>query len=182
MDAACLDLANSLVFQRGAVAEDRLEQPGWLDHFLTRWDLAEAGSPDADAFQRLRALRGTLRTLIEAMAAGEALPAAELTRLNKALADAPVYRRLNRHEAHYHLELAPAERDWNWVLAEIAASLAALLTQHDPTRVRICENPDCRWTFYDESRSRTRRWCEDACGNLVKVRRFRAKQRHGPAG
>jgi len=34
------------------------------------------------------------------------------------------------------------------------------------------------WAFYDESKNRSRRWCSAAeCGNLIKVRRFRERQR-----
>ncbi|TMC65135.1 MAG: CGNR zinc finger domain-containing protein [Chloroflexota bacterium] len=38
-----------------------------------------------------------------------------------------------------------------------------------------CENPDCRWVYYDESANQNRRWCEDSCANLMRVRRFRAR-------
>jgi predicted RNA-binding Zn ribbon-like protein len=48
----------------------------------------------------------------------------------------------------------------------------------EPGRLKACENVDCFWVFYDNSRNRTRRWCDSrGCGNLIKVRRFRAKRR-----
>ena len=42
-------------------------------------------------------------------------------------------------------------------------------------RLLICGNPHCRLVFIDESKSGTRRWCDDAgCGNRDRVRRHRA--------
>src|SRR5207244_1417681 len=77
----------------------------------------------------------------------------------------------------FELEMVPLARDWRWVMAEIAASFADLLAKHDSKRLKICENPNCRWIFYDESKSRTRRWCtNNKCANLWKVRRFRARK------
>jgi len=74
----------------------------------------------------------------------------------------------------------PAARDQDWFLAEIAMSFAELLASGDPKRLRTCANPDCGWVFYDRTRGITRRWCDSrACGNLMKVRRFRVRQRRG---
>ncbi|MCL6580471.1 MAG: CGNR zinc finger domain-containing protein [Firmicutes bacterium] len=47
---------------------------------------------------------------------------------------------------------------------------------------KVCANADCGWLFYDDSRNRSRRWCDGRyCGNLIKVRRFRAKVRSSAA-
>ena len=75
--------------------------------------------------------------------------------------------------------LVPKKPGLHAVLFEIASSFAAFLVEGDPDRLKLCDNPDCQWVFYDTTRRRTRRWCEDACGNLMKVRRFRAKKRKG---
>ncbi|MRX71248.1 hypothetical protein GJU40_03555 [Bacillus lacus] len=52
-------------------------------------------------------------------------------------------------------------------------------------RFKIC--PDCKWAFYDTSKSSTKKWCSmtknsasgRACGTISKVKRFREKQRDG---
>ena len=62
------------------------------------------------------------------------------------------------------------------MLFGITESFAAFLAEGDPTRLKLCENRDCRWVFYDTTRSRTRRWCADTCGNLIKVREFRRRK------
>lgn len=67
---------------------------------------------------------------------------------------------------------------WRLVIGRIAASFSELLAGDDVRRMKICDNDDCRWIFFDESRNRARRWCDDrACGNLLKVRRFRERQK-----
>ena len=61
-------------------------------------------------------------------------------------------------------------------MAEVAASFIEL-TDMEIARIRVCENPGCRWIFYDETRSRTKRCCDGTCANLVKMRRFRQKKK-----
>jgi predicted RNA-binding Zn ribbon-like protein len=61
--------------------------------------------------------------------------------------------------------------------AKVARSFAELLAQ-DARRLKVCGNSACRWMFFDESRNRIRRWCDArACGNVMKARRYRARQR-----
>jgi predicted RNA-binding Zn ribbon-like protein len=105
----------------------------------------------------------------------------DLATLNSFLAAGPLVCHVERDRDAYRLELVPTECSLNIVLSEIARSFAEVLVEGDARRIKICENPDCKWIFYDQSRNRTRRWCEGAtgCGNLLKVRRCRARKRKG---
>jgi predicted RNA-binding Zn ribbon-like protein len=76
--------------------------------------------------------------------------------------------------------------EWSWLpgadlhrpLWPIVQSAADLLTSAEGGRVRECAAHDCEWLFFDESRNRSRRWCNmQTCGNRAKVDRFRARQR-----
>lgn len=52
--------------------------------------------------------------------------------------------------------------------------------QEDGTwsRLRVCANDGCRWSFYDRSRNQQGHWCDMAqCGNRLKNREFRARRR-----
>jgi predicted RNA-binding Zn ribbon-like protein len=52
--------------------------------------------------------------------------------------------------------------------------------QEDRTwsRLRVCANDGCRWSFYDRSRNQQGQWCDMAvCGNRLKNREFRARRR-----
>jgi predicted RNA-binding Zn ribbon-like protein len=46
------------------------------------------------------------------------------------------------------------------------------------SRLKICANPDCQWTFFDRSRNQQGNWCNMAsCGNRLKNRQLRARRR-----
>ena len=63
------------------------------------------------------------------------------------------------------------------MLQPILQSAADLLTSEALARLRRCGNPTCSWLFIDETRNRSRRWCEMAsCGNVLKVRRHRERK------
>ena len=47
-------------------------------------------------------------------------------------------------------------------------------------RLKLCENPDCRWAFYDNSRNKSGSWCRmGLCGNRLKNRAYRERHRVG---
>ena len=177
MEMACLDFLNSEFRDfRGRWKKDYLREPEWLVEFLNRWDLHIDAAPETAPLEDFEALRVLMRRIVEAIPAGN--PAQEdLNALNAVLHYAPATMQLTWNGQEFNLEALPLKKDWHWVMAEIAGSFADMLVHHDTLRVKVCENPYCRWIFYDESKSRTKRWCtNNKCANLWKVRRFR--QRH----
>lgn len=62
-----------------------------------------------------------------------------------------------------------------------AAVLSALqVALHDGRfdRLRLCERAECGWCYYDGTKNRSGRWCStDPCGDVMKARAFRARQR-----
>ncbi len=179
MESPCLDLLNSDWHDHRGTGrtEDRLRHPAWVRDFVARWGFADAGRPGPDDVEALAALRSLVRRMVDRLQAGRDPSDRDLAALDRVLARAPEVIHLARTTDGYRLEPAPLRRDWDWVLARIARSFADLLAGGDPGRIKVCENPDCGWVFYDESKNRTRRWCEDVCGNLMKVRRFRERQK-----
>lgn len=181
MDALCLQFINSEFRDfRGRWVRDDLQQPGWLEQFLVKWELQVENPPDAAAIAALVILRALLRRMIEALADGQ-ISDDDLAMFNAILLKIPLNRYLVKDAEGYRLEMLPLKKDWDWVQAEIAASFAHMLIAHDPRRLKICANTNCRWAFYDDSRSRTRRYCSsDKCANLLKARRFRTRHKGGP--
>jgi predicted RNA-binding Zn ribbon-like protein len=179
VEFAALDFLNSnwRDYRVSGHRADRLDEPGWLDEFLRTWSLEPSAPQPAGEIERLKALRALLWRIAERLEQGAGPSPRELKALNEALAPAALRRAVLRDGGGYRIGLEPERRDWDWVRAEIAASFAELLTKYDASRVKLCANEDCRWIFYDESKSRSRRWCADTCGNLVKVRKFRERSR-----
>jgi predicted RNA-binding Zn ribbon-like protein len=166
-------------YRGGGGREDRIENPKWLSDFLTRCGVAPRRLPDPKGRDALRRLRSVLRRSATALMAGGKPRKADLEAINRCLNVAPMTRRVAAEGSGYAVELVPRADGVRRVLGEAAASFAELLATGDPTRIKICANRDCSWVMYDESRNRTRRWCESTgCGNLIKVRRYR--QRHRP--
>ncbi|WP_081833786.1 CGNR zinc finger domain-containing protein [Geomicrobium sp. JCM 19055] len=41
-------------------------------------------------------------------------------------------------------------------------------------KIKFCQNEDCRWVFYDNTKNGRKQWCtNDTCGNLLRVRKHR---------
>lgn len=182
MELAFLDLLNSdwHDYRGSGRHEDRLNRPGWVDGFLRTWGFQVRGGAGVAEVERLRSLRTLLRGMVEDLVAGRRLDAGDIHQLNAVVGASPLVNRLEQKQGGYSLQQVPLRSNWDGVLAAIALSFADTLAHRDPTRLRICNNPDCGWVFYDKSKNRSRRWCESgACGNLAKVRRHRARARNG---
>lgn len=85
------------------------------------------------------------------------------------------------------LEWKDARLEWNWCDGEnevelplrlLTLSTAELMTSDAMHKVRVCDSPECRWLFLDTSKNHLRRWCDmKICGNRMKARRFKARQK-----
>lgn len=179
MESIYLDFINSEFRDfRGRWVRDDLQQPHWLEQFLIKWGLQVDRPLDASTLTNLIELRTLLRSMIEALVKGQ-MTGHDLAALNTVLLKMPLNRQLLKDSEGYQLEIVPLKKDWDWVQAEVVASFAHLLAYHDPRRLKVCVNSNCRWVFYDESKSRTRIYCSpDKCANLLKVRRFRARHKN----
>ncbi|GAA3569937.1 CGNR zinc finger domain-containing protein [Nonomuraea rosea] len=65
----------------------------------------------------------------------------------------------------------------NSLISRVVGATAAALADGTWARLKACANDSCQWAFYDQSRSRTGRWCSmQLCGNRVKQTRWRTSQ------
>ncbi len=173
---ACLDFVDSQFNEHTGDQKvfDRLPLPEWQRAFLRRWGWSARVPPTPEELAALQALRSRLRGLIEHAAAGAGTGTRDVRALNEVLAAAPFIHTMDQDR---HVVTVPLERNWGWVAAELVRS-AAEMTTDDVRRIKVCGNPDCSWMFFDMTLNRSRRWCQSSvCGNLIKVREFRARQR-----
>lgn len=180
MDPLWAELINSdwHDYRGGGGREDRIENPTWLSQFMIRCGVGSPPLPGRAGREALRQLRAVLRRAAVALMAGKTPGRRNLEAINRCLADAPFTRRVATSGGRFAVESVPHASGVIRALGEVAASFAELLATGDPTRIKVCENRDCGWVVYDESRNRTRRWCESTCcGNLMKVRRYRQRHR-----
>jgi predicted RNA-binding Zn ribbon-like protein len=158
------------------VKKDRLDDKEWVDSYLKRWGL-EVPAPSQEDIARLKTLRQAMKNAITALTQARNPDEDDLREVISALAGSHMSYALTTPGGEFQLSLQPIKKDWDWALHEIAASFAKIISSEDKTRIKICENADCGWVFYDESKNKTRRWCGTSCGNLIKVREFRKRQK-----
>lgn len=142
-----------------------------------RHQASERPDPARAVLEDARSLRSLAYDVLRAVGHGRAPSGEELHRVTDWVQRFASARRLARGAAGIR---------WRWTLdryrldhplAPIAWSLSELLTSPELGRVRVCDADECGWLFVDASRSGSRRWCDAAgCGNLVRVRQFRARR------
>ncbi len=189
--SSCLDFLNTLGDRVSEKPNEHLTEYADLVRWLETGDLLsrEAGarlvrksgsdSRAADAvLRRAVALREALYRIFTTIVAGEPPLASDLLLLNEEMADAMVHRRLVASEAGFELAWSGDGDELAEPLWPVALSAAELLTSGSVARIKSCASDSCAWVFMDESRNRSRQWCEmETCGNRAKARRHYAKSR-----
>ena len=100
---------------------------------------------------------------------------AVLATISECLAAAYANGRLVPHDGALQW-VASAHDDLNRVLWEVGRAAGRLVLSPRLSRLRACAAADCGWWFVDDTKNRSRRWCDmKICGNREKVRRFRQK-------
>lgn len=165
----------------GDRSEDRLDRPAWLEELLREHGLS-ACVPSPDELAALKRLRALLFDVVRSLVDGRRPPAEAIASIDRTMAQGAYVKRLEADDAGYAIRESPAAPGWTQAMAAIAASFAGLLASGGASRLRLCDNPDCRWVYVDETRNRSKRYCDDKmCGNLMKVRRFRARRKAATA-
>ena len=174
--APWVDLANSEEWDGFGRLTDYLGNPSWIRSFLAHWKLVPSPAKNAPR-SKLLDLRGVLRRTAEKLAAGQPPSPTDVAKLNHSL-NVLVRQKFVQNQNGWRSELIPLRKDWGWVIARIAASLGEMLASHEAERIKVCANSGCQWVFYDPTKARIKRWCNDkTCGNRARVRRARAAQK-----
>ena len=160
--------------QAGLLAPERTER------LLRQAALDPEGA--RETLSRALALREAIHRVISRAIAGETQDERDLSALNRELSIA-----LSR----LRVMAAGGAYGWGWNRSDddggarldgplwpVARSAAELLTSPKLGRVKVCAGEGCGWIFLDESRNRSRRWCDSRdCGNRERVRRHLARKR-----
>lgn len=173
----CLALVNTVLWRRSAEPIERIESYDDLVAYVARSGSVDAAAliAEADAhprkaklaLERAIELRESLFGVFSAVTAGRS---AELGVLDAALAEAMQQTELVAEPGAVRPQWRN-QRDLDLPRWQIAASAAAVLTGADADRLKQCPGDSCGWVFLDESRNRSRRWCDSReCGNRERVR------------
>jgi predicted RNA-binding Zn ribbon-like protein len=139
---------------------------------LESLERSESGAVDAVLLKILR-LRECVRAVFSAVEQKREFPKAWVAPINEILRVTEGHDELMAREGRWRLEFIGRESGLEWLLAAIARSAAELIVEGQNAPVKRCSNVGCRLFFYDDSRTRRRRWCSMAvCGNRHKVAAF----------
>lgn len=171
-----LDLANTVIFrQTPERAQDRFTDPAELPRFAVaaanfrsgEWGNVRFRAPASRAeISALIEVREAINRLFRTAVFGEGFKAGHLSdfmRLGSALI-------CDELGGNIMLPQPLAERREMTLSAAAVLSAMRLFEPARLARIKIC--PNCHWLYFDESRNRSRRWCDmSVCGNRAKVKR-----------
>lgn len=173
MDFLCLDFINSRWYITHKPFHDPLDSRDWLEKISTRYSLPEIclvkNIGELKTFRELL-FHALLELCIECKIQG-----IYIQKVNDILANGHVQSVLIPKGGGYCLQVQHHCDDLTWEMYQIALSFSELITEYPIHNLKKCGNPDCDWIFYDDSKSHTRKWCDNRCASLMKVRKFRAK-------
>jgi len=125
-----------------------------------------------------------LRKVFTAMLRKQKIAGEWIEPINEVLRITEGHDELVGQDGVWRIEFMAREGGLDWLLAAVARSGAEIIAEGARARLRLCANPHCGLLFYDNSRTRRRRWCSMAvCGNRSKVAAFARKHasaRHSP--
>lgn len=166
---AAADLVNSETSDTGDVLVSREQLVRFLDDF--RWSGARRG--DDDELERVRELRPRLR------AWWDLDERALVDAVNATLLEAGALPQLVDHDGlGWHFHAVPNDAPLAVrMLVEAAMAFTDVVRAGELDRLKRCAGEDCDNVVVDLSRNRSRRFCEDGCGNREHVRAYRDRQR-----
>ncbi|GAA3131943.1 CGNR zinc finger domain-containing protein [Planomonospora alba] len=170
--ATAVDLVNTSPATGG---EDRLDDLEKLAEFVDRWQISGVRGLGAADLAQVRALRDAFHKVFTAPDQATAV-----IRLNTLLSETRITPRLTEHDGHaLHVHyFAPGASLGEHLAADLGVALAHLLVEGEWERLRTCSAPDCERVFVDESRNRSRVYCDSrTCGNRMHVAAYRARRR-----
>lgn len=156
---------------------DLLEEPAIFLDWMQRSGVAEPGIEVAPAELDLaRSFRSVIRDLLVANEQGAPDPVAA-AKLAELTAEHRVQLAADPATGELAPDTSPAES-----VEDLVCMLLGIVADAQRTgtweRLKLCENPDCLWAFYDSSRNRSGSWCRTGlCGNRIKNRAYRERQR-----
>ena len=156
--------------QQGDQLGNPRELAAWMAQRGLLWTNAKITSA---MFETALGLRENLRDYLRREPAERSRSRDAVRALNRTLRLFPLV-----VEARDGLTLRAARDDALSGLSSVVAQLYDGARDGTLDRLKICASDECRRVFFDRSKPATRRWCMSSlCGNRIKTRNYRARQR-----
>lgn len=187
-----LDFANTVGgLPPESISQDRLmhysrlvlwgQQTNLISEYEAQILLDKAADDPAAAeavLEQAQTIREAIRRIFVAAAQGMQPDESDMDLFNSALAQATAGARLAVTADGFEWEWRKDAEALDQILAPIVRSAATLLTSGERQFVRKCAHELCPWLFVDTTKNHRRQWCRTAgCGNMLRVRKHRERQR-----
>jgi predicted RNA-binding Zn ribbon-like protein len=73
--------------------------------------------------------------------------------------------------------LRPMHNGVSGALSQLLIAVNHAVADETWQRLKVCSSNECSWAFFDATKNRSRTYCEWGCGNRIKTRNYRARQR-----
>ncbi|MFI6181751.1 CGNR zinc finger domain-containing protein [Nonomuraea sp. NPDC051191] len=170
--ATVVDLVNTSPSTGG---DDDLASLAELQTFVESRQISGIGALTARDLGQVRMVREAFHRVFTASDVASAVRT-----LNALLAETRITPRLTEHDGHpLHVHYFATDATLaEHMAADCGVALAHLLVEGEIERLRTCSAPDCDRVFVDESRNRSRVYCDSrTCGNRMHVAAYRARRR-----
>ena len=122
---------------------------------------------------RARKLREGLYRIFVAVSQRKSPGRPDMQLLNETLDQAPLRFEVQYEESGFSGKRTTGGSEFATVLGPVAWSAAGLLTSENLHRIKRCADDTCGWLFLDNTKNRSRRWCDIGdCGSRVKAKRY----------
>jgi predicted RNA-binding Zn ribbon-like protein len=176
------DFANTLdvrhFVHHGVLHEqgDELRSPRELGSWMSqRGLLFTSANVTSVMFETALQLRACVRDYLQRDPSERGRDREALRSLNKTIGLFPLVAEARGKEG---LLLKAARHDALAGLSQVVAELYDASRNGTLDRLKMCASDECRRVFFDRSKPATRRWCMSSlCGNRIKTRNYRERQR-----
>jgi predicted RNA-binding Zn ribbon-like protein len=120
-----------------------------------------------------RKLREVLYRIFVAVRQKESPGRSDMQWLNKSLDQVPLRLEVQHEETGFCCKRKGGGSEFATVLGPVAWSAAELLASENLDRIKRCAADTCGWLFLDNTKNRSRRWCDMGdCGSRAKAKRY----------
>jgi len=175
MNNLSIEFINTKWYLNHEIYLDPLGDDSMIREFCEKWGI-DTNEEDIDS-DRLKTLRSHLANAVNDLFLLKKISHGNLTYLNEYLSKIYFYKSIGKEGSTYHIEEKILNENINSIEIAVMNSFISLITENALENIKLCENPDCKWIFYDESKNHSRKWCDNKCASLMKVRKYRKRKK-----
>lgn len=128
------------------------------------------------AFSEVIETREMLYRFFSSVAAGQPVAERDMKAFNRQLSKTLVNLEFREVDGKLKPGWKTGESDFSEPLWRIMKSAYELLTEEETERIKECEA--CGWIFLDQSKNKSRRWCNmQTCGSIHKAKKYYHRQK-----